>query len=192
MDRLLEYAGRHPWLATLALVTAVAVLIYELLWQAQNRASLAPQEAIRLMNQGATVLDLRPQEAYEAGHINGARHFDPEQIAKASDCAQALQGAAADRLLRSRYTRGRGGAPAVAPGLHQGIQPARRAGGLARREPAAGARVSAVAHAMAPTVLMYTQVLVPVLRAGARAVHAQGREHSRRSTSRSSPSGARR
>jgi rhodanese-related sulfurtransferase len=37
------------------------------------------------MNQGATVLDVRPQQNFDAGHINGARHFDVTQIAKAND-----------------------------------------------------------------------------------------------------------
>jgi rhodanese-related sulfurtransferase len=85
MDRLLAYTSHHPWLAALAVVTALAVVVYELLLRIQNTASLAPQQAIQLMNQGAAVLDLRPQEAYEAGHINGARHFQPDEIARAAD-----------------------------------------------------------------------------------------------------------
>jgi len=85
MDRLLVYTSHHPWLAAFAVVTALAVLVYELVLRLQNSASLAPQEAIRLMNQGATVLDLRPQQDYAQGHINGARHFDPAQILSAAD-----------------------------------------------------------------------------------------------------------
>lgn len=85
MDRLLEYASHHPWLAALAVVAALAVLLYELRLRMQNSASLAPQEAIQLMNQGATVLDVRTPEAYAEGHINGARHFDSDQILKAAE-----------------------------------------------------------------------------------------------------------
>jgi rhodanese-related sulfurtransferase len=80
MDRVLAYAGQHYWLATFAVVTGLAVLLYELYLRAQNVGAIAPQEAIRLMNQGATVIDLRPSDAYAAGHINGARNFDTSQI----------------------------------------------------------------------------------------------------------------
>ena len=85
MDQLLEYSRHHPWLAALALVTALAVLVYELRLRLQNAASIAPQEAIRLMNQGATVLDIRTQQAYSEGHINGARHFNAAQILTAAE-----------------------------------------------------------------------------------------------------------
>jgi rhodanese-related sulfurtransferase len=85
MDRLLEYFNHHPWLAALAVAAAAAVLAYELRLRAQSYASLPPQEVIRLMNQGATVLDLREQQAFQEGHISGARHFDAKQIATAAD-----------------------------------------------------------------------------------------------------------
>jgi rhodanese-related sulfurtransferase len=119
MDRLLEYSGHHPWLAALALVAALAVLVYELRLRMQSAGALAPQEAIRLMNQGATVLDVRPQEAYAEGHINGARHFDAEQILNAGEtlkrykerpliivCDRGTVGAAAVRTLnRQGFTK---------------------------------------------------------------------------------------
>ena len=73
MDRLLEYCTHHPYLAALAGLAAVAVLAYEAWLRAQNAGALAPQEVIRLMNQGATMFDLRDAEAFAAGHISGAR-----------------------------------------------------------------------------------------------------------------------
>jgi rhodanese-related sulfurtransferase len=85
MDRLIDYINHHPWLAAFALAAAAAVLAYELRLRAQSLGALAPQDAIRLMNQGATVLDLREQQAFDAGHISGARHFDAAQIAGAGD-----------------------------------------------------------------------------------------------------------
>jgi rhodanese-related sulfurtransferase len=85
MDRLLAYTSHNPWPVALAVITFLAVLFYELRLRQQNVASLAPQEAIRMMNQGATLLDLRPQQEYADGHINGARHFDAAQILEASD-----------------------------------------------------------------------------------------------------------
>lgn len=85
MDRLLEYTRHNPWPAALAVIAFLAVLFYELRLRQQHTASVAPQEAIRMMNQGATVLDLRPQEAYTDGHINGARHFEVGQILEGAE-----------------------------------------------------------------------------------------------------------
>jgi rhodanese-related sulfurtransferase len=71
------------------------------------------------MNQGATVLDLRTEEAYAEGHISGARHFDAAQILKAAEtlkrykekplivvCDRGTVGAAAVRTLgRQGFTK---------------------------------------------------------------------------------------
>jgi len=67
------------------LIAVSVALGYELWLRAQSLGALSPQEAIRLMNQGATVLDLRPAEAFAAGHIAGARHFDAAQIPGAAE-----------------------------------------------------------------------------------------------------------
>jgi rhodanese-related sulfurtransferase len=85
MDRLLEYCSHHPWLAAFAAAAALAVIAYEVREQAGSVGALSPQDVIRLMNQGATVLDLRAGPEYAAGHISGARHFDPGRIGEAAD-----------------------------------------------------------------------------------------------------------
>lgn len=85
MDRLLEYCSHHPWLAAFAAAAALAVLAYELREQAGNVGALSPQDVIRLMNQGATVLDLRTEPEYAAGHVSGARHFESGRIGEAAD-----------------------------------------------------------------------------------------------------------
>jgi rhodanese-related sulfurtransferase len=74
MQRLIEFIGHHPWLASGAGAVAVAVLVYELRERIQSFASLSAMQAVRLMNQGALVLDLRGRESYEAGHIGDARN----------------------------------------------------------------------------------------------------------------------
>ncbi len=85
MQRLLEYIQHHPILAGLAIAIAVAVLVYELRSQRQSYSGVQPQEAIRLMNQGATLFDLRNAEAFAAGHISGAKPLTAEQLDNASD-----------------------------------------------------------------------------------------------------------
>jgi rhodanese-related sulfurtransferase len=85
MDRLLEYAGHHSFLAAAAVLMALVVIGYELRTRAQTFAAASPQDVIRLMNQNALVLDIRPQEAFAAGHVTGARHMPSEQLAKAAE-----------------------------------------------------------------------------------------------------------
>jgi rhodanese-related sulfurtransferase len=74
MQRLIEFIGHHPWLASGAAAMAIAVLVYELRERIQSFASLSAMQAVRLMNQGALVLDLRGRESYDAGHIGDARN----------------------------------------------------------------------------------------------------------------------
>jgi rhodanese-related sulfurtransferase len=95
MQRLLEYIQHHPVLAGLALVLAVAVLVYELRQQRQSYSGLQPQEAIRLMNQGAALFDLRNAEAYAAGHISGAKPLSAEQVDNAATMLKKYR----DRML---------------------------------------------------------------------------------------------
>lgn len=95
MGRLLEYIGNHPFLASLAVAMALAVLAFELRSRRLAYASLGPQETIQLMNQGAHLYDLRDAAGYAAGHINGARHLDPAQQETAGDALKRFK----DRLL---------------------------------------------------------------------------------------------
>jgi rhodanese-related sulfurtransferase len=117
MDRLLEYCAHHGLLAGIAAIAAVAAIGYELWLRAQNAGALAPQDVIRLMNQGATVLDLRAAEAFAAGHINGARRFDPQQIAEASESLKKYK----DRALIVYCDRGITAAAAMRTLVQQGF-----------------------------------------------------------------------
>jgi len=85
MDRILEFASHHPWLATATAVLAIAVVVYEMRMRSEGLRAVSPQELIRLMNQGALVLDLRPLEQYQSGHLNGARQMSSDQIVSAGD-----------------------------------------------------------------------------------------------------------
>jgi len=85
MDRVLEFVSHHPWLATATVVVLAALVVYEMRTRTQSLLSVSPQELIRLMNQGALVLDLRPLEQFQAGHLAGARQMNGEQILAAGD-----------------------------------------------------------------------------------------------------------
>jgi rhodanese-related sulfurtransferase len=85
MDHVLDFANHHPWLAIATAVLAALVVVYEMRMRSEGLRSVSPQDLIRLMNQGALVLDLRPAEQYQAGHLNGARQMSSEQILSAGD-----------------------------------------------------------------------------------------------------------
>jgi rhodanese-related sulfurtransferase len=85
MDRLLEYISHHPWYASGAAIAALLVIAYELRARSENMAAVSPQDVVRLMNQGALVIDLRPAEAFATGHVAGARQMSGEQILKANE-----------------------------------------------------------------------------------------------------------
>ena len=85
MDRLVQYIQVNHWLVAATVVVLVLVIVFELRARAESFAAITPQDAIRLMNRGAVVIDLRPLEQYAAGHLNGARRMDGEQMLKAAD-----------------------------------------------------------------------------------------------------------
>lgn len=85
MDRILEYISHHPWYAGGAAVAALLVIAYELRTRKENICAVSPQDVVRLMNQGAFVIDLRPADAFANGHVAGAKQMSGEQILKAAD-----------------------------------------------------------------------------------------------------------
>jgi rhodanese-related sulfurtransferase len=95
MERLLEYINRHPFLTSLAVAMALAVLAWELRLKRTSYAAIRSQELIQLMNQGAPLYDLRSSEEFAAGHINGAKHLAGTQQASAAEHLKKFR----DKLL---------------------------------------------------------------------------------------------
>jgi rhodanese-related sulfurtransferase len=115
MDHFLDYLHNHIYLSGLAVAAVTAVLVYELRMRATQFAAVSSQETIRLMNQGAVVLDLRDKAAYNAGRISGSRLLTAEQLASAGEslkklknktlvvyCDRGIRSAAAVRQLREQ------------------------------------------------------------------------------------------
>jgi rhodanese-related sulfurtransferase len=80
MQRLFEFIGHHPYLASAAVLVAAVVAFYEIRERIQAFAALSAMQAVRLMNQGALVIDLRGKELYDAGHISDARNVPVAQL----------------------------------------------------------------------------------------------------------------
>ncbi|MBT8427939.1 MAG: rhodanese-like domain-containing protein [Erythrobacter sp.] len=89
MEQLIEFAGNHPLLVAAAVVTAALLVYNELRLAGSARFSVSPDQAVRMMNKGALVLDVRSGEAYAQGHLSGARHVALAEIDdKAGDFAR--------------------------------------------------------------------------------------------------------
>jgi rhodanese-related sulfurtransferase len=112
MQRLLEFIGHHPYLIAAAVLAAIVVVAYELRARVQAFAALSATQAVRLMNQGALVIDLRSKESFDAGHIVDARNVPAAEIESQAEslkkwreknvityCDTGSNGAAAARAL---------------------------------------------------------------------------------------------
>jgi rhodanese-related sulfurtransferase len=80
MQRLFEFIGHHYYLAAGVVLAAAAVAFYEIRERIQAFAALSSVQAVRLMNQGALVIDLRSRESYDAGHIGDARNVPAAEL----------------------------------------------------------------------------------------------------------------
>ena len=85
MQRLFEFIVHHPYLASGAVLGAVAVAVYEVQARLQAFAALSAMQAVRLMNQGALVLDLRSKDSFDAGHIGDARNVPVADLPSQAD-----------------------------------------------------------------------------------------------------------
>jgi rhodanese-related sulfurtransferase len=88
MSQLLQFATNHPFLVSAAVLMLLLVVFYEVRAASQSKGAIAPAEAVRLMNQGAVLIDIRDKAAFDAGHIAGAKNVPGAAIA---DGAKALE-----------------------------------------------------------------------------------------------------
>jgi rhodanese-related sulfurtransferase len=115
MERLLEYITRHPFLAGGTAVLALAVLAYEASRARSGGQSVGPMAAVRLMNQGAVLLDVRSQAEFDSGHILDSKHVPQDQLASSAEtlkkykdkvviacCESGMRSGAAARVLQAQ------------------------------------------------------------------------------------------
>jgi rhodanese-related sulfurtransferase len=127
MQRLLEYLAHHQSLALFAVAAALAVLAYELRERARGAGAVGAQDLVRLMNQGAAVLDLRSGEEFAAGHIRGARNIPAGQLGESLDALKRYK----DKPVIVYCERGATAAAAMRTLAQQGFgQVANLRGGL--------------------------------------------------------------
>jgi rhodanese-related sulfurtransferase len=117
MAQLVEFAGNHVWLIAGLFAAWAAVTFYELRLRNQGTTHVSAADAVRLINKGALVIDVRKPEEFEQGHIVNARNVPLERMQQGDDaikkqkskillavCADgATSGRAAGQLRKSGY-----------------------------------------------------------------------------------------
>jgi len=85
MDTYLEFAGNHTLLVTALLFSFFLLIFTELRRQAQGITNIEPQDAVKLINTDAVVLDLRSSEAFARGHIVNAKNVPSDDLTANQD-----------------------------------------------------------------------------------------------------------
>lgn len=85
MNQLLQFCLRHPLLVSATLLAVVALVANEWRLRRQSGFSVPAQEAVRLINQGATVVDVRDAQRFGAGHIIDAINIPAGELAGAAE-----------------------------------------------------------------------------------------------------------
>jgi rhodanese-related sulfurtransferase len=80
MGELAEHIVNHPFLAAGLVALLAAVVFFEVRQRAQGQVQVGPADAVRLMNAGAVVIDVRSADDFQKGHIVNARNVEIGQI----------------------------------------------------------------------------------------------------------------
>jgi rhodanese-related sulfurtransferase len=85
MAQLVEFVGNHVWLVAGLVAASSAVMFYELKLRSGGATHVSTADAVRLINKGALVIDVRKPEEFQAGHIVNARNVPLERVQKDED-----------------------------------------------------------------------------------------------------------
>jgi rhodanese-related sulfurtransferase len=91
MQQFFLYVSHHWALVPLTVVAAFVVLVLETRARTASFASISPTEAVRLMNSGGLLLDIRDESAFAAGHIPNARHLPGASIVEGAKAIERFK-----------------------------------------------------------------------------------------------------
>ena len=131
MAQLVEFAGNHVWLVAGLLAAWSAVMFYELRLRSQGATHVSAADAVRLINKGALVIDVRKPEEFENGHIVNARNVPLERVQQDDDAINKQKSKILLAVCGDGATLGPRGGPPAQGRLRERVQPegrARRAG----------------------------------------------------------------
>ncbi|MEO8444317.1 MAG: rhodanese-like domain-containing protein [Gammaproteobacteria bacterium] len=85
MDKLLAFAAANPYLVTATVLMLIAVVAFELRLRARAAFEVSAPEAVRMINNGAVVVDVRAADRFATGHIVNAVNMSPAELAKGEE-----------------------------------------------------------------------------------------------------------
>ncbi len=80
METYLDFIGNHLVLVSALMVSFFLLVFTELQRKARGITSLDPQEAVKLINADATVIDFRNADAFSRGHIVNAKNIPHDEL----------------------------------------------------------------------------------------------------------------
>ena len=115
MTRLLEFTTRHPLLVGALIVAWLAVMFYELRLRSRGSTHVTAADAVRLINSGALVIDVRKPEEYAAGHIVNARNVALDKLQQGHDASKKQKDKILLTVCDNGLASGRAGRGPAAP-----------------------------------------------------------------------------
>lgn len=85
MDTYLEFAGNNAVLVSVLLFSFFLLVFSELKRKASGIVNIEPQDAVKLINADAVVLDLRNADAFSRGHIVNAKNIPYDELDESMD-----------------------------------------------------------------------------------------------------------
>ena len=80
MDTYLEFASNHPLLVSALLFSFFLLIFSELRRKQRGLTHVDPQDAVKLINADAVVIDVRSAEAFARGHIVNAKNIPMDEL----------------------------------------------------------------------------------------------------------------
>ncbi len=80
MERLAEFAGNNVMLIFALMASWTAVMFYEIRLKSHALSQVSSVDALRIINKGAMIVDVRSADAFGSGHIVNARNIGLEAL----------------------------------------------------------------------------------------------------------------
>jgi rhodanese-related sulfurtransferase len=85
MQDIIEFTNQNIWLVSGLVASGLAVIFYELRTKARSIGSLSTALAVKAINNGTAVVDVRPTEQFSSGHIVAARNIPADSLGDSKD-----------------------------------------------------------------------------------------------------------
>lgn len=80
MGQLAEHAANHPFLVVGLIAMLIAVIFFEARQRAQGQSNVSATDAVKLINRGAVVIDVRKPADFQAGHIVNSKNVELSEV----------------------------------------------------------------------------------------------------------------